>query len=67
MCEGKLDVVIQCSNKIWDVHPMIPLIRNSGGYISTWKNQDAKFAGNIIASSNLKMHKKVLKMLKPVA
>jgi len=67
LCEGKLDVVIQCSNKIWDVHPMIPLIRNSGGYISTWKNQDAKFAGNIIASSNLKMHKKVLKMLKPVA
>ena len=27
LCEGKLDVVIQCSNKIWDVHPMIPLIK----------------------------------------
>ena len=67
LCEGKLDVVIQCSNKIWDVHPMIPLIKNAGGCISTWRNQNAKFAGNIIASSNLKVHKKVLKMLKPVA
>jgi len=67
LCEGKLDVVIQCSNKIWDVHCMIPLIKNAGGYISTWKNKDPKLAGNIVASSNLKTHKKLLKMLKPVA
>tara|TARA_E500000331_G_scaffold308623_1_gene314217 strand:+ start:250 stop:1056 length:807 start_codon:yes stop_codon:yes gene_type:complete len=67
LCEGKLDVVIQCSNRIWDVHPMIPLIKNAGGYINTWKNQDPKLAGNIVASSNLKTHKKLLRMLKPVA
>ena len=67
LCEGKLDVVIQCSNRIWDIHCMIPLIKNAGGYINTWKNKDAKLAGNIIASSNIKTHKKILKMLKPVA
>ena len=66
LCEGKLDVVIQCSNKIWDVHPMIPLIKNAGGLINTWNNKDAKLAGNIVASSNLKIHKRLLKMLKPV-
>jgi len=66
LCEGKLDVVMQCSNKIWDIHPLIPLIQNAGGNISTWKNENAKFAGNIIASSNQKIHKKLLKMLKPV-
>jgi len=67
LCEGNLDVVLQCSNKIWDVHPMIPLIKNSGGFISTWNNQDPKLAGNIIASSNLKTHKRLIKMLKPVS
>ena len=67
LCEGKLDVVIQCSNKIWDVHCMIPLIENAGGFINTWKNKDPKFAGNIVASSNSKIHRHVLKMLKPVA
>jgi len=67
LCEGKLDAVIQCSNKIWDIHCMIPLIKNAGGFINTWKNQDAKLAGNIVASSNLKTHKQLLKMLKPVA
>ena len=67
LCEGKLDVVIQCSNRIWDIHCMIPLIRNAGGYINTWRNKNPELAGNIIASSNLKIHKKIIKMLKPVA
>ena len=65
LCEGKLDVVIQCSNKVWDIHPMIPLIKNAGGYITTWNNKDPKIAGNIVVSSNVKIHRKVLKMLKP--
>ena len=67
LCEGKLNAVLQCSNKIWDVHPMIPLIENSGGIISTWKNEKAKYGGNIIASSSIKIHKKIIKLLKPVA
>ena len=67
LCEGKLDVVIQCSNRIWDIHCMIPLIKNAGGYINTWKNNDPRLAGNIVVSSNTKIHKKLLRMLKPVA
>ncbi len=67
LSEGRLNVVLQCRNKIWDVHPMIPLIKNAGGIISTWKNGDAKFGGNILASSSAKIHKKVVKLLKPVS
>ena len=67
LCEGKLNVVLQCYNKIWDIHPMIPMIKNAGGYITTWKGKDAKIGGSIIASSSLKIHKKILGMLKSVA
>ena len=67
LCEGKLNVVLQCYNKIWDIHPMISMIKNSGGYISTWKNKDPKFGGSILASSSIILHKKILTMLKPVA
>ena len=66
LCEGKLDVVLQCYNKIWDIHPMITLIKNAGGYITTWKGGDPKVGGSIVASSNKQLHKKVLKLLKPV-
>jgi len=64
--EGKVDSVLQCSNKIWDIHPLIPIIKAAGGVISTWNNKDAIKAGNIICSSNKSIHKKVLKILRPV-
>ena len=67
LCEGKLNVVLQCYNKIWDIHPMIPMIKNSGGVISTWNNKDAKIGGSILATSSSVLHKKILKILKPVA
>ena len=67
LAEGRVDVVIQCSNKIWDIHPLIPIIKAAGGYISTWDNRDAMNAGNILVSSNKTMHNKFLKLLKPVS
>ncbi len=67
VCEGKLDVVFQCSNKIWDIHPLIPIINASGGIVSTIDNRDAKFAGNILASSNKNIHIKIQSLLKPIA
>ena len=66
LAEGKVDVVIQCGNKIWDIHPLIPIIKAAGGVVSTWKNNDAIKAGNIIASANKSIHNKILKMIKPV-
>ena len=65
LAEGRLDVVAQCANKIWDIHPIIPIIQASGGIITTWDNKDASLGGNIIVSNNLSNHKKLLKLLKP--
>tara|TARA_B100002052_G_scaffold236810_1_gene220287 strand:+ start:3075 stop:3872 length:798 start_codon:yes stop_codon:yes gene_type:complete len=65
--DGKLDIVIQCGNKIWDIHALIPIIKASGGIVSTWKNGDPKKAGDIICSANKSLHKKILRILRPVA
>ena len=67
LAEGKVDVVLQCSNKIWDIHPLIPIIKAAGGIITTWNNSNAIKAGNIICSSNKVIHNKLLKILKPVS
>ena len=66
LCEGKLDAVLQVSNKIWDIHSLIPLIKSAGGCVSRWDGKDAKLGGNIIASSNKTIHNKILKLLKPI-
>jgi histidinol phosphatase-like enzyme (inositol monophosphatase family) len=66
-CEGKIDIVIQRTNKIWDIHPLIPIIKAAGGVVTTWNNADAVNAGNILVSANKVIHKKMLKLLKPVS
>ena len=67
LAEGKIDIVLQCSNKIWDIHPLIPIIKAAGGIVTTWNNKNAINAGNIICSSNKNIHNKILKILKPVS
>tara|TARA_B100000214_G_scaffold247684_1_gene181917 strand:- start:181 stop:978 length:798 start_codon:yes stop_codon:yes gene_type:complete len=65
LAEGRLDIVVQCGNKIWDIHPIIPIVKASGGIISTWENKNPILAGNVLLSNNLKNHEKILKLLKP--
>ena len=67
LAEGRVDIVIQCSNKIWDIHPIIPIVKAAGGHLSTWDNKDAVNAGNILVSSNNVIHNKFLILLKPVS
>ena len=66
LAEGKLDMVLMCLNKIWDIHPLIPIIKAAGGILRTWDNRDAVNAGNIIVSGNNSNLKKMIKLLKPV-
>ena len=65
LAEGRIDVVIQCANKIWDIHPIIPIVKAAGGILSTWDNRDPVYAGSILVSGNNSIHKKILKLLKP--
>ena len=67
LCEGKIDVVFQATNKIWDIHPLIPIIEAAGGVVTTWDNRDAVNAGSILVTANQTIHNKMLKLLKPVS
>ena len=67
LAEGKVDVVIQCGNKIWDIHPLIPIIEAAGGIVNTWKNTNAAKGGNIVASANRGIQSKILKILKSIS
>ena len=67
MAEGKLDIVIQCGNKIWDIHPLIPIIRAAGGKVSTWKGDEPINGGKIIVANNEKNKNQMIKLLKTVS
>ena len=65
LAEGKVDAVIEANLKPYDILPLIPIIKNSGGIVSNWKNHPAEKGGNIVASSNRKLHNKIIRLLKP--
>ena len=41
-CEGKIDAVMQCQNKIWDVHAVIPIIAAASSiiYVRPWVTKE---------------------------
>ena len=65
-CEGKIDAVIGCGNKSWDIHPWVPIIKSAGGFISNWKGEEVDKGGNILISNNLINHKKIINKIKKI-
>ena len=64
LAEGKVDAVIETDLKSFDIIPLISIIEKAGGIVSTWNNKSAIKGGNILATSNRKLHNKILKILK---
>ena len=64
LAEGKIDAVIETNLKSYDVVPLISIIKNAGGYVTDWKNGSAEKGGNIVASANKKLHKKLLNIIR---
>ena len=67
LAEGKVDAVIEANLKPYDILPLIPIIKNSKAIVTNWKNEPAENGGNILATSNKKLHKKILRLLRPFA
>ena len=64
LAEGKVEAVIETNLKPFDIVPLISIIEKAGGIVTTWNNRPATKGGNILATSNKKLHNKILKILK---
>jgi|TARA_Y100000389_G_C17405798_1_gene487961 myo-inositol-1(or 4)-monophosphatase len=64
LAEGKIDIIIESNLKTFDIKPLIPIIRNSGGVITDWSGNINVQSGNVLVASNKNLHKKALKILK---
>ena len=64
LAEGKVEAVIETNLKPFDIVPLVSIIEKAGGIVTTWNGEPAIYGGNILASSNKKLHNKILKILK---
>ena len=63
LAEGKIEAVIETNLKPFDIVPVISIVEKAGGIVTTWNNKSAINGGNILATSNIKLHNKILKIL----
>ena len=62
---GHIDLVVECELKSYDIAPLIPLIEQAGGIVTTWEGKSAINGGRVVAAANGTLHAAALAVLAP--
>jgi histidinol phosphatase-like enzyme (inositol monophosphatase family) len=63
LAAGHLDLVCEAALKNVDIAPLIPIIENAGGVVTTWDGKPAENGGNCLAAANAQLHRAALDVL----
>ena len=63
MAAGHIDLVCEAALKNVDIAPLIPIIENAGGVVTTWDGGPAEQGGNCLAAATPELHKAALEVL----
>jgi histidinol phosphatase-like enzyme (inositol monophosphatase family) len=63
MASGQIDLVVEAALKPVDIAPLIPLIRNAGGIVTTWDGGPAEQGGHCVAAATPQLHAEALRVL----
>jgi histidinol phosphatase-like enzyme (inositol monophosphatase family) len=63
LAAGHIDLVVEAGLKDVDIAPLIPLIENAGGIVTTWTGGPAEQGGNCVAAATPELHAAALKVL----
>ncbi len=64
LAAGHLDIVCEAGLKNVDIAPLIPIIENAGGVITTWDGGPAEAGGNCLAAATPALHAAALEVLR---
>ena len=63
LAAGHIDVIAEAALKNVDISPLIPIIENAGGVVTTWDGGRAEAGGNCVAAATPELHAAALKAL----
>jgi fructose-1,6-bisphosphatase/inositol monophosphatase family enzyme len=63
LAAGQIDLVIEASLKAVDIAPLVPIIEQAGGVVTTWSGGSAINGGRIIAAGDPRLHAAALRFL----
>jgi histidinol phosphatase-like enzyme (inositol monophosphatase family) len=64
LAAGHIDIVCESSLKNVDIAPLIPIIENAGGVVTTWDGGPAEAGGNCVAAATPELHEAAMKVLR---
>lgn len=63
LAAGHIDLVVEAGLKNVDICPLIPLIENAGGVVTTWDGGRAEQGGNCVAAATPELHAAAMAVL----
>jgi histidinol phosphatase-like enzyme (inositol monophosphatase family) len=63
LASGHIDLVVEPGLKNVDIAPLIPIIENAGGVVTTWDGGPAESGGNCVAAATPELHRAALEMI----
>lgn len=63
LAAGHVDLVVESGLKSYDIAPLIPVIEQAGGIVTTWDGNSAIDGGRVIAAANGALHSAAMQLL----
>jgi histidinol phosphatase-like enzyme (inositol monophosphatase family) len=63
LAAGHIDLVVEASLKNVDIAPLVPIIANAGGIVTTWDGGPPEQGGNCIAAATPELHAEAMRVL----
>ena len=60
---GQIDIAMDAGYQVYDIVPLIPIIRGAGGIVSRWDRKPPQMAGDIIAAASQELYEEALALL----
>ncbi|MDP1732267.1 MAG: histidinol-phosphatase [Devosia sp.] len=67
LAAGHIDLVVEAGLKDVDITPLIPIITNAGGVVTTWDGGPAEAGGDCVAAATPELHAAAMAVLQEVA
>ena len=64
MAAGHVDLVVEAGLKNVDICPLIPIIQNAGGVVTTWDGGPAEQGGHCVAAATPELHAAAMAVLR---
>ncbi|HEY4202407.1 MAG TPA: histidinol-phosphatase [Devosiaceae bacterium] len=64
LAAGHLDLVVEADLKNVDIAPLVPIITNAGGVITTWDGDAPEAGGHCVAAATPELHAEALRLLR---